>query len=117
MAASDPLAPANHRGAPDHGLFKSLLARCAGLEPLPTAVVHPCDPGSLSGAVEAAEAGLIEPILVGPKAKILAAAAAEGLNIPGYRLVDTPHSHASPQRTRATPRAAEAWLWGVSTSR
>ena len=108
MAASDPLAPANHRGAPDHGLFKSLLARCAGLQPLPTAVVHPCDPGSLSGAVEAAEAGLIEPILVGPTAKILAAAAAASLNISGYRLVDTPHSHAAAARGVALVRCGEA---------
>jgi phosphate acetyltransferase len=45
-----------HRAAYDH-----LLARAAGLPPLPTAVVHPCDRDSLQGAMEAAAAGFIAP--------------------------------------------------------
>ena len=39
-----------------------------------TCVAHPCDETSLRGALEAAELGLIVPILVGPEAKIRAVA-------------------------------------------
>jgi phosphate butyryltransferase len=72
-----------------------LLARAAGLKPLPTAIAHPCDANAIGAAVEAAQAGLIVPILVGPKTKIQAAAAAAQVDITPYRLVDTPHSEAS----------------------
>ncbi len=62
---------------------------------VPTIVVHPCDESSLRGAVEAAEAGIIKPILVGPAAKIRETAAKFGLNITGYEIVDAPHSEAA----------------------
>ncbi|WP_213770552.1 bifunctional enoyl-CoA hydratase/phosphate acetyltransferase [Bradyrhizobium sp. dw_78] len=64
--------------------------------PVPTAIAHPCDPESVGAAVEAASAGLIEPILVGPKATILAAANTAKLDISAFRLVDTaPHEAAA----------------------
>jgi phosphate acetyltransferase len=44
----------------------ALIARCRGLAPVSTAVVHPCDEPSLAGAIDAAEAGIISPVLVGP---------------------------------------------------
>src|SRR5476651_185392 len=72
-----------------------IIARCAGLKPALTAVVHPCDAPSLSAAVEAANAGLIVPVLVGPQAKIRAVAAQANLDIGKFRLVATPHSHAA----------------------
>ena len=84
-----------HLRVHDHIRHDQLVARCAGLRPALTAVVHPCDVPSLVAAVEAAEAGLIVPILVGPEAKILAAAAAAGVDIGKFRLVATPHSHAA----------------------
>ena len=52
------------------GKYERLLERCAGLEPVPTAVAHPCEQAALAGAIEAGEMGLIDPILVGPAAKI-----------------------------------------------
>jgi phosphotransacetylase len=58
-------------------------------------VAHPCDASALSGAVEAAELGLIVPILVGPAAKIAATAAASGIDLGKFRIVDAPHSHGS----------------------
>jgi phosphate acetyltransferase/phosphate butyryltransferase len=85
-----------------------LLARCANLPPLPTAVVHPCDPLALKGALDAAEAGLIVPILVGPLAKIQAAAEACGADISRVRLVATPHSHAAAAKAVLMVRAGEA---------
>ncbi len=62
-------------------------------QPLTTAVVHPVDALSLAGAVAAARQRLIEPILVGPKGRIQAAAQAAGLDISTYRLIDVAHSH------------------------
>ena len=55
--------------------YDQLIAAAREVEPPRTVVVHPCDETSLRGAVEAAEAGLIEPVLVGPAAKIRAVAA------------------------------------------
>jgi phosphate butyryltransferase len=78
--------------------FDALIAACAPLAPLPTAVAHPCDAPSLAGAVEAARAGLIVPILVGPPARIEAAAREAGLDLAGIEIVATPHSHASAGR-------------------
>jgi phosphate acetyltransferase len=65
---------------------------------VPTVVVHPCDETSLRGAVEAANARLIQPVLVGPRPRILANAANLGVDIAAYPIVDTPHSHASAAR-------------------
>ena len=62
---------------------------------VPTAVAHPCDESSLTGAVDAAKMGLIAPILVGPAARIKAVAEKCGLDISAFEIVDTPHSHAS----------------------
>ena len=89
-------------------MFRQLLDRSAGHAPLPTAVAHPCDASSLAGAVEAAQAKLIDPILVGPEAKIRAVAAAAGLDISAYRLEPAAHSHAAAARAVALVRAGEA---------
>ena len=61
------------------GKYFVILERCKGLEPVPTAVVHPCEKSALAGAIEARELGLIEPILVGPAGKIDVVAKAAGL--------------------------------------
>ena len=78
-----------------HEKYERLLARAQALSPLPTAVAHPCDESSLTGAVDAAKMGLIRPILVGPVARIQAVAEKCRLDITPYELIDTPHSHAS----------------------
>ncbi|MCC8999716.1 MAG: phosphate acetyltransferase [Candidatus Contendobacter sp.] len=78
-----------------HEKYEYLIARCKALTPVPTAVAHPCDESSLKGAVEAAELGILQPILVGPRAKIEAVAAQFQINISGYEIVDAPHSHAA----------------------
>ncbi|MDP1987645.1 bifunctional enoyl-CoA hydratase/phosphate acetyltransferase, partial [Phenylobacterium sp.] len=77
----------------------SQLERLLGLadrpDPVKTAVVHPVDELSLTGAVEAAQRGLIVPVLVGPKARIAQAAAAAGLDISNFEVRDAPFSHAA----------------------
>jgi phosphotransacetylase len=77
------------------GKYERLLERCASLEPIPTAVAHPCEATALAGAVEAAARGLIVPILVGPAAKIAATAKSAGIDIGGIEIVDAEHSQAA----------------------
>jgi phosphate acetyltransferase len=71
------------------------MARAREVPAVTTVVVHPCDETSLRGAIEAAEAGLIIPILVGPTAKITAVARTQGLAIDRFEIVDAPHSDAA----------------------
>lgn len=85
------------QGADPPGAFRDIMERAAG-RPLRTAVVHPVDALSLSGALDAKAAGLIEPVLVGPEAKIRAAAEALQADLSGIALVDMPHSHAAAAR-------------------
>lgn len=87
--------------------YRALIEACAGLEPVATAVVHPCDRSSLVGAIDAAEAGLITPVLVGPEARIRAAAAEAGVDLGRYRIVPTEHSHAAAAAGVALARSGE----------
>lgn len=80
----------------DHGAkFRAMIAQAAHLPPLLTGVVHPVDANAIGGAVEAAQAGLIVPVLIGPEARIRDAAKAANLDISNYRLVATEHSQAA----------------------
>ena len=89
-----------------HTKYDALIARCEGLPPVRTAVVHPCDASSLQGAIEAGGAGIILPILVGPAGKIRRVAEDARIDISGLTIVDAPHSHA------AAARAVEMVLAG-----
>jgi phosphotransacetylase len=91
----------------DHSDYNALLKRCKGIKPLLTAVVHPTDVPSITGAVDAAKAGLITPILVGPEMKIRAAAKEAKLDISPYRLIATLHSHAAADRAVEMARNGE----------
>ena len=51
-----------------------------------TAVVHPVERQALLGAVEAATAGLIDPVLIGPEMKIRDVADAEGVDLAPYTI-------------------------------
>ncbi len=88
--------------------FGELTARAAQLEPVTTAVVHPCEATSLEGPVRAAEEKLITPLLVGPEDRIRATADAAGLDISGLRIIDTAHSHESAVQAVALVQSGEA---------
>ncbi len=75
-----------------HAKYERLIARAKQVPPATTIVVHPCDETSLRGAVEAAELGIVIPVLVGPRSKIAAVAAANGLDIGRFEIVDAAHS-------------------------
>ena len=86
--------------------MQRLLDYVLPLGSLRMAVVHPCDALSLGSAVDARMAGLIEPVLVGPRARIEATAQEHQLDISGMAIEDVPHSHA------AAARAVELVLEG-----
>ena len=75
--------------------YDRLIAAAKAIPAATTIVVHPCDESSLRGVADAAEAGIIKPILVGPAAKIKAAAFKHNIDISGFELVDAPHSEAA----------------------
>ncbi len=87
---------------------KQLLDAAKGLEPIVTAVAHPCDAESLIGAIEAARSNLIVPVLVGPENKIRAIASAAEIDISPYSLVPAAHSHDAAEKAVALIRADKA---------
>ena len=82
-------------GDPPASKYERLVARAKQVPAATTIVVHPCDQTSLGGAVQAAEAGIIVPVLVGPAEKIRAVAREHRLDIARCEIVDAPHSEAA----------------------
>ena len=78
-----------------HERFQPIIEQARALPPATVAVAHPCDPVTMDAVAELVALGMITPILVGPAAKIAAAAASAGVDISAWRLIDTPHSHAA----------------------
>lgn len=93
-----------HRRGERH---RQLVEAAAALPPMRVAVVHPCDVLALSGALDARDARLIIPVLVGPAAKIAKAATDAGRSIEGLEIVDTPHSHAAAEKAVDLARTGE----------
>ena len=93
-----------------HEKYERLIAAAKTFPPLATAVAYPCDETSLKGAVEAAEAGLIKPILVGPKDKIRGVAQTLSLDLGGLEVIDVPHSHAAAEKAVELVRTGNAEL-------
>ena len=84
--------------------YRRLLESTAGLAPIRTAIVHPCDEMSIGAAIQAQEKGLITPILVGPTTKIRNAATEAGCKLEGVEIIDAPHSHAAAAQAVALAR-------------
>jgi phosphate acetyltransferase len=93
-----------------HEKYERLIARAKEAPSATTLVVHPCDETSLRGAVEAAEAGIIVPTLVGPATKIAKAAREAGLDLSRYAIVDAPHSEAAAAQAVALVREGKGEL-------
>lgn len=74
-------------------------------EPINMAVVHPVDAPSILGAYESARVGLINPVLIGPRSRIEAAAEMAEVDISGFEIIDVPHSHAAAAEAVAMTRA------------
>ena len=99
--------PADAGEVRPHTKYERLITAAKKIPPATTIVVHPCDESSLRGVVEAAQAGLINPILVGPAAKITSAAARYNLDIGRFEIVDAPHSEAGAARAVELIHAAK----------
>ncbi|MFC4622366.1 bifunctional enoyl-CoA hydratase/phosphate acetyltransferase [Comamonas nitrativorans] len=81
--------------------FNALLDKVQALEIVRCAVVHPCDAGSLSGAMDAANHGLIQPVLIGPEGRIRRVAEEAGINLQGAEIISVEHSHAAAELAAA----------------
>jgi len=88
--------------------YQRLLQHAQKLPPVTTAVAHPCDEVSLKGAVEAARLGLIAPILVGPPDRVRGVAERAGLDISGFPLTESLHSHDSAEKAVELVREGKA---------
>lgn len=104
IAAINPLAN------PPHTKYERLIAKAKQVLPARTVVVHPCEETALRGPAEAAAAGLIMPILVGPAAKIKAVAQTHNIDISDFQLVDVPHSQAAAAKAVELVRAGRSEL-------
>jgi phosphotransacetylase/acyl dehydratase len=93
-----------------HDAMNAMLARAGGGVKLPTAVVYPVEEISLTAAVEAAWAGLIAPILIGPLARIRELAQAHSLDIAAFRLIEAPDPPQAAAQAVALARSGEAAL-------
>ena len=93
-----------------HEKYDRLITAAKKHPPLTTAVAHPCDETSLKGALEAAEAQLIKPILVGPNDKIRSVAQSFSLDLGGLEVVDVPHSQAAAEKAVELVRTGKAEL-------
>ena len=82
-------------GHAPHAKYERLIEQARAVPAATTLVVHPCDETSLRGATEAADTGIIRPVLVGPAGKVTATARQHGIDISRFELIDTPHSDAA----------------------
>jgi len=101
------IGPAGH---PPASKYERLIADAKLVRTPTTFVVHPCEETALRGPIEAAEAGIILPILVGPAAKIAGVAREHRLDISRFEIVDVPHSHAAAAKAVELIRASKGEL-------
>ncbi|HUL05175.1 MAG TPA: phosphate acetyltransferase [Candidatus Acidoferrum sp.] len=93
-----------------HQKYDRLIAAAREIPAVPTAVAHPCDESSIRGALDAAAAGMIVPVLVGPEGKIRSVAQSCGIDIGRTEIVDVPHSHAAAAKAVELVRTGAAQL-------
>lgn len=99
-------APA-HPALRRRDVFMDLFEACGRCGPVTCAIVHPCDRDSLTGALLAAERGIVLPVLVGPEEKIRRTAGEAGMTMGSHRIVPVPHSHAAAAKAVEMARRGE----------
>ncbi len=75
-----------------------IISQSKDYPPITVAVVHPVEHNGLCGALDAAEQGIITPVLVGPAERIQAQANQSERDISHCQIIDTPHSHAAAEQ-------------------
>jgi len=91
-----------------HDKYLRLIDAAQKLPPVSMAVAHPCDEVSLEGVIAARKLRLVEPILVGPPARIRDVAAQHQIDIADLPIVASAHSHDSAARAVALVKEARA---------
>ncbi len=86
----DPIVPLSPVAPPSGSKYDRLIERAKQLKPAKTVIAYPCDETSLRGPMEAAELGIIEPVLVGPSAKIRKVAQEFDIDVAKAKLVEAP---------------------------
>ncbi|MBU8542743.1 bifunctional enoyl-CoA hydratase/phosphate acetyltransferase [Roseomonas sp. ROY-5-3] len=81
-----------------HDRYDAFIERARGGQMLAAGIVHPCSTAAILAAVELRNEGLLEPLLIGPEAKIRAAAEAARVSLDGITIDPVPHSHAAAAR-------------------
>jgi len=87
--------------------YRHLIERSKGMPAIDMAVVYPCHVESLGGALSAAEAGLIRPVLIGPKARIESAARELGAEVSAFPLIEADNAHNAALRAVELARAGK----------
>lgn len=71
---------------------KHFLEKCQTLPKIKVAAVYPCSKHSLNGVIESATAGIIDPILIGPKTTLNALATKLEIDLTPYSIIDAEHA-------------------------
>ena len=105
MTVARPALPGIEVYGTDH--YKTILAVCKDMSCIKTAVVHPVQANALEAVVEAVQEGLIDPVLIGPEARIREAAIAAGIDLRDWPIIDVEHSHAAAEKAVAMAAKGE----------
>lgn len=81
-----------------HDRYDAFIERAKASPTVRAAIVHPCSAVAIQGAVEVRDEDLLDPVLIGPRAKIEAAAAEAGVSLDGFQIIETEHSHAAAEK-------------------
>ena len=104
------IAPISPPGRPPGSKYDRVIAKAKSVPQAITIVVHPCDETSLRGPIEAAQEGIIKPVLVGPADKIKSVAKQYSISLEGVEIVDVPHSDAAAAKAVEMIREAKGEL-------
>lgn len=85
-------------------VLDTVIQSCRGNDPVSVAVCWPMSEVSLSGAIEAAEAGIIRPILFAPDRELKRQAAASGFNLDRFEIVTSESEEEAAARSVAMCR-------------
>lgn len=93
-----PCAPSTEVTLRRHDRYEAFIRQARARPALRTAIVHPCSEDAIAAAIEARDEGLLEPVLIGPDARIRAVAEAANVDLAGVPIEAVEHSHAAAAR-------------------
>ncbi|MDE7546973.1 bifunctional enoyl-CoA hydratase/phosphate acetyltransferase [Acetobacter fabarum] len=108
MRHSSPLftgAMAPSRQPTSHQLFADLINRALTHDPVPYGVVWPCEDHALAGSLDAAQKGIIRPVLIGDDARIQTIARKNRIDLSPYQIIPAATPEAAAQKAVELARA------------